>query len=177
MKSRVSLLLISVALSPLFSSAQTGGDFQITQSVIASGGGQGSTNGNFSVAGTIGQPAAGSRLIGGNFAIRNGFWASGGLSPTAAHVSVSGRVRTVNGGGIRNALVILTAPNGEIRTTMTATFGYYRFTEVPVGATYIVSIISKRYTFAQPTQVITVFENVGELDFVANLNEFAPRSN
>ena len=56
--------------------AQSGGSFEIKQSVIASGGGSG-TGGTFSLDGTIGQPLAGTTSGGASFSILSGFWASG----------------------------------------------------------------------------------------------------
>jgi hypothetical protein len=53
--------------------AQTGGNFTITQSVIA-GGGQNSAGGAFSVDGTVGQAVAGANLTGGMFSLAVGFW-------------------------------------------------------------------------------------------------------
>jgi hypothetical protein len=75
------------------------------------------------------------------------------LSPTAATVSISGRVTTATGRGIKSVRLTLTDSNGQVRTAMTATFGYYQFTDVQVGQTYILSATGKQYTFSQPTQV------------------------
>lgn len=90
------------------------------------------------------------------------------LAPTAAMVPVGGRVRTANGNGIANARVTLTAPSGEVRTVTTTSFGYYHFNDVPVGDTYIISVASKRYSFSQPTVIRSVFEEISDLDFVAD---------
>ena len=49
----------------------SGGDFEITRSVIAAGGGN-SSGGGFSLQGTLGQPQA-SSAAGGDFALRAGF--------------------------------------------------------------------------------------------------------
>ena len=163
--------LIFSAFLILFSAnafGQSGGAFEITQSVIASGGGQNSAGGTFSLDGTTGQSIAGNALRGNPFAVTSGFWNFTPAAPTAAQVAISGRVRTADGRGIRNVLVSLTAPDGEIRTVQTSTFGFYRFDNIPVGETYIVSVAAKKYTFSQPTIVQTVLEELGELDFVAN---------
>jgi len=45
----------------------------------------------------------------------------------------------------------------------TSSFGYYRFDDVLAGETYIVSVTSKRYSFAP--QVVSVFEELTDLDF------------
>lgn len=86
-------------------------------------------------------------------------------APTAANVSVSGRVMTENGTGLRNAIVILTYSNGQTRTAHTGTFGYYRFDDIAAGQTIVVSVISKRFTFTP--QVVNITDNINELNFVA----------
>jgi hypothetical protein len=146
---------------------QTGGNFSVTQSVIASGGGQNSSGGVFSVDATIGQSLAGANSAGGIFGLRGGFWTSG-IAPSAARVSVGGRVRTANGSGIRNVIVTLIEPNGAIRTAQTGTFGYFKFDGVEVSGTYIISVSAKRYAFSQPTIIRTVQEDISDLEFVAD---------
>jgi hypothetical protein len=88
-----------------------------------------------------------------------------GLGPVAAEASVSGRVATADGRGIRNARVLMTLPNGEVRTVLSSTFGYYQFDEIEVGQTVVLSVMSKRYQFN--SQVISVTENIGDIDFIA----------
>ena len=88
------------------------------------------------------------------------------FAPTAASVSVGGRVTTASGRGILRARVALTNSNGETRNSTTSSFGYYRFADVPIGETYIFEVRSKRYQFAP--QVISVNEEIGKLNFVAN---------
>jgi hypothetical protein len=43
--------------------------------------------------------------------------------------------------------------------------GYYTFTELAVGETYIFNVFSKRYQFN--TQVVSLTEDLSELDFSA----------
>ena len=85
--------------------------------------------------------------------------------PTAASVSISGRVITPQEFGLTNALVTLTDSQGNSRTILTGKFGRFRFTDVASGETYIISVSSKRYTFAP--QVITVNEDITDLIFSA----------
>ncbi|GIU81828.1 MAG: hypothetical protein KatS3mg006_0892 [Pyrinomonadaceae bacterium] len=94
---------------------------------------------------------------------------SGGQSQivTAASVTLMGRVMTADGRGIRNALVTMIESNGNVRTVVTGPFGYYRFTDVEAGQTVILMVTSKRFTFDQPTQVVTVTEEMKEVNFVA----------
>jgi hypothetical protein len=148
-------------------SAQSGGTFAITQSVIATGGQQ-SSSGIFAVDGTIGQSIAGESSANGGFDVRGGFWQIPAFAPTASMVSIGGRVRTAQGSGIRNVIVTLTEPNGAIRTAQTGSFGYFRFDGVAVGATYLIGVSAKRYAFAQPTIVRSVQDEIADLDFVAD---------
>jgi len=87
------------------------------------------------------------------------------LLPTAASVSVGGRVVTSGGRGIRRAVVQLTDQSGDTRTAYTNSFGYFSFYDVRAGETYIISISSKNYSFA--TQVVSVNEELRELNFTA----------
>ena len=89
------------------------------------------------------------------------------MPPTAANVSVSGRVKTADGRGIPNAMLTLTAPDGTGQINRTGPFGYYRFDDVTAGETYILSIATKRFTFANPTVVISVTDELTDIDFVA----------
>ena len=159
------MILIAVNLN---ANAQSGGSFAITQSVIASGGGQNAAGGTFSLEGTIGQAAAGDVLRGSTFEVTSGFWTFTPSAPTAASVAVSGRIRTANGSGIRNAVVTLTAPNGSTRTARSGSFGYYQFFTVAAGETYIVSVAVKRFVFTQPSVVIGVLDEITGLDFTAD---------
>jgi len=88
------------------------------------------------------------------------------LAPTAAAVSVSGRVMTATGRGLMNTTVLLTDSFGNTRTMRTSAFGYYRFEEVAAGQTCVFSVRSKRYQFAP--QVVTIMEDMEELNFAAD---------
>ncbi|GIU82263.1 MAG: CSLREA domain-containing protein [Acidobacteria bacterium] len=84
-------------------------------------------------------------------------------APSAASVTVSGRVFAGSGKGLRNAYVVLTDDQGVSRAVQTSSFGYYRFDEVEAGRTYILTVQSKRYTYEQ--RVIFVTEDITNLDF------------
>lgn len=81
--------------------------------------------------------------------------------PTAASVSISGRVAVEGGRGLTNAIVTLTDQNGEVKTARTTSFGYFAFAGVEVGRTYIIQVRSKRYQF-QP-KVISVLDEISDL--------------
>lgn len=88
-------------------------------------------------------------------------------APTAASVSVGGRISDSNGNGIAKVRVSITNQNGETQTVLTNAFGYYHFDEIPVGETYIISIAHKRFQFSQNTQVLVVLEKTGGINFTA----------
>jgi hypothetical protein len=157
----LALLLLAASVS-----AQSGGVFAITQSVISAGGPQ-ITGGASVLDSTTGQSTGGFNTAGGAFAVRGGFWTPV-FAPTAAAVSVGGRVRTAQGAGIRNAVVTLTAPDGASRSTRTGAFGYFRFENVPVGETYVIGVTSRRYEFAQPTTIRAILDAFDDLEFIAN---------
>lgn len=89
------------------------------------------------------------------------------LAPTTADVSVSGRAVNAKGQGIANVLVTLTDATGNSRTVKTGTFGYYRFNDIPAGADYTITVAAKKYSFENPTRVISVTDELTEVDFIA----------
>jgi len=90
------------------------------------------------------------------------------LPPSAATASLSGRVTTVDGRGINNAIMSISGGSlAAPRFVRTGSFGYFTFDDLPTGETYVVTINSKRYTFTVPTRVIQVNDNVEGVDFVA----------
>jgi len=86
--------------------------------------------------------------------------------PLAAGVSISGRVITSEGRGVRNARVSLTDHLGESRFVLTGPRGEFEFTDVPTGATYVVTVAARRFTF-EP-QVISVNDSISDLVFTAS---------
>lgn len=103
----------------------------------------------------------------------NGGWGIEFLTSTAAaNASVSGRVMTADGAGIRNAKVVITGNSlAEPRITSTGSFGYFSIEGLAVGETYVVTVNSQRYTFSTPSQVLSLFDNVSDVDFIANPQE------
>jgi hypothetical protein len=85
---------------------------------------------------------------------------------TAADASISGRVLTSHGRPISGALVTVQDANGLWKTSTTNTLGYYRFTDLQAGETYIVSVSARRYQFTVPTQVVSLLDSVADLNFV-----------
>jgi hypothetical protein len=153
-------------MGTIIAQAQTGGNYTITQSVIGAGGGTstGGAGSVYTVESTFGQAIAGTTSSNMTFSVKGGFWAAPALAPTAAAVSISGRVVTPQELGLTNALITLTDSQGNWRTVRTGKLGSFRFTDVMAGETYILTITSRRYSYAP--QVITVIEDMTELLFV-----------
>jgi Carboxypeptidase regulatory-like domain len=87
------------------------------------------------------------------------------VGSTAAGVSVSGRILTPDGRGLRNAQVTIVDSNGVVRTAITSSFGYYRFEDVPSGSTVVVGVVSKRFRFG--SRLVQVVDTLTDIDFVA----------
>ncbi len=96
------------------------------------------------------------------FAVVNGF------APLATNASISGRVVTNGGNGILNAAIQLTSSTGETKYVRTSAFGYYKFEDLEVGNTYILTVSAKRFTFANPSRVITLNDDLTDEDFVSD---------
>jgi hypothetical protein len=89
------------------------------------------------------------------------------LAPTAAEVSISGRVVDSGGRGIARVIVTMTDAQGNTRATTTNPFGNYRFKEVAAGQTITVAVGGKKNAFKDPVRILNVFENLTEINFTA----------
>jgi len=99
-------------------------------------------------------------------------WGIQFIAPTAASASISGRLLTADGHGIRNAAVTITGGGLDHPvTTYTGTFGYYSFDNLQPGLTYVVFVRPKRFAIANPVRAVTLTDNVAGLDFVAEPQE------
>ncbi len=112
-----------------------------------------------------GVPIANPEVVTGCF---NGGWGIEFQPRTAANASIGGRVLTAGGNGIRNAEVVLSGGTlTEPMRVQTGSFGYYNFDNLQTGQTYILTVNSRRYIFAVPTRVVSLSDNIVDLDFVA----------
>lgn len=84
--------------------------------------------------------------------------------PTASNAFVEGRVLTASGSGVPGAIVRMVDQSGTVRTATTSAFGYYRFEDVQVGVTYVMTASGKGRTFN--SRVISVNEDITDQDFV-----------
>ena len=170
------LLIIFAATCAAEAQIATGGNYTLAQTVIAAGGDT-SAGGSFKVEGTAGQNAAGTRQFNSPYNFYSGFWtAQPSLAPTAAGVTVGGRVLTADGSGIRSVRVTLTDANGETRTVLSGKFGYFRFEDVAAGGTYLFSVFARRSTFSQPTQVRSIVEDTDDIVFTADFRQMTVES-
>lgn len=88
------------------------------------------------------------------------------VAPTAGEVFVGGRVLDNRGFPIVNAVVTLSGgPLTQPRTFTTGGFGYFGFKNVSVGNTYVISVMSDRYSFDQPAQVVALNDEKNDLMF------------
>lgn len=88
---------------------------------------------------------------------------------TAANASINGKVLTSKGQGIGNATLVLTGGSlTQPRIVKTNSFGSYSISDLPVGETYILTIESKKYSFANPTRVISLQNSLENEDFTGD---------
>lgn len=161
------IVLIGISVN---SNAQvaTGGGYTLEHSVVGNGGGS-TGNAQYSINSTAGQPAAGSNMVSmpANYSVRDGFWANINFGPTASQVSVSGRILTAGGLGINNTVLTLSLSDGTVVGARSSSLGYYRFDGIAAGQSGVLTVHSKRFAFAQPSRVVTISQDIGDLDFIA----------
>ena len=78
--------------------------------------------------------------------------------------TVTGRILTPNGQGLRNAVVSITDSRGVRQTTTSSSFGAYVFANVRGGETYTISVGSRRYRFAP--RILLVPSNLNDVDLI-----------
>lgn len=94
-----------------------------------------------------------------------------GTVPTAANVTLGGRITNSVGSGVPGVWVILSGGAlSQPQSTLTSSFGYYNFYDVPVGHTYVVTPDSNRYSFTPTNRVITLMDEFLGADFTATEN-------
>jgi phosphatidate phosphatase APP1 len=95
-------------------------------------------------------------------------YTAGGVTvgASAPSFSVTGKVLTPEGAGLRNAQVrLISSVDGSVRTATTSSFGIYSFTNVPNSGEYTLTVRSKRYRFA-PRAVTATDPDLAALDLV-----------
>lgn len=103
----------------------------------------------------------GNRFVG---VVDKGATEFGALAPTAANVSISGRVTNSAGRAISGVLIVISDQQGNVSTARSNPFGYYRFDNVAAGLTYTLTPTAKRYSFF--TRVLSAADNITDVDFI-----------
>jgi len=87
----------------------------------------------------------------------------------AISASISGRVTTANGQGVRNAKLVISGGSlTEPLVATTGSFGYFNFEGLATFETYVLTVNSKRFSFTTPSRQITLLDNVSDANFVAD---------
>lgn len=89
------------------------------------------------------------------------------VAPTAAAVSVAGRVIDLNGRGLGG--VSVSAANqltGEVTFATTSSFGYYKLDGLTIDVLYTIRVSSKRYQFFNAERTFVLEDNLQGFDFV-----------
>lgn len=91
------------------------------------------------------------------------------LGPTSSAASAGGRVMTASGQGIRGAAIVVTGNSLPTPIIVkTGSLGYFQVDGLQTGETYVFTVVSKRFTFSQPSRVINMTDNISDLDFVSD---------
>ena len=88
------------------------------------------------------------------------------LAPTAAFVSISGYAKTASGRGIPFVRLTLSDSQGNIRTALTNSFGYYSFEGLPSGMA-VLSAQGKAHSFVDPVRTLNLVDPLTGVDFIA----------
>lgn len=84
----------------------------------------------------------------------------------STQATLTGRVTTASGRGAFNVTVTMTDEDGNVRSTITNHFGYYRFLNVDTVRVYIMRVRSKKYTY--PVSQRSVMFEGDPINFVSS---------
>lgn len=86
--------------------------------------------------------------------------------PVAANASIAGRLFTADGLALGGALVTITNLNtGEVSRTQSSAFGNFRFEDLPVGNSYLITVDGKRFRFVE--RLITLDDDLTDIVMTA----------
>ena len=159
------LALFAVEL-PAEAQISSGGAYALQQSVIAGGGGD-AAGGVHTLQTSTGEALAGATSTGGVYAVCAGFWTPCPFAPTAANVSISGRVLTGTGGIAGAVITIFGGTQTGPRMVRSNSFGNFTVSDIPSGHFYILTVEHKRFTFSPDTVSLSVVDDVTGIEFRA----------
>jgi hypothetical protein len=84
---------------------------------------------------------------------------------TAAGVGISGRVLTSDGRGVTDVRVSATSTSGVMKMAVTGKGGSFFIDDLDAGQTYVVQVLSRRYSFAP--QVVQLNDGLTGIEFTA----------
>lgn len=97
------------------------------------------------------------------------------LAPSSSNVSIGGRFLSSyekGGRGISGVTVSLADQEGNVRTATTNAFGYYVFSDVQTGQTYIASATHKLYKFE--TKMVDASDEITDLNWTPTTPDRSP---
>lgn len=91
------------------------------------------------------------------------------IAPSAAGVTIAGRVLDGYGRAISSAKLTLTnAFTGEVEVVYTNSFGYYKFEDVTSFDFFVMNVSHRRYSFPNGTVQFSADDNIAGMDFQAS---------
>jgi CSLREA domain-containing protein len=93
------------------------------------------------------------------------------VAAVQASATVSGRVESSASQPVPKSTVTISDGMGVVQTTLTSSFGYFSFTDIPTGQMYTINVSSKRFSF-DPHQV-TVDGDITDIVITANAKVLA----
>ncbi len=89
------------------------------------------------------------------------------INPVSSETSsLTGRVMNENGTSLSRVAMTISNAKGETRTMLTNAFGYFTFSDLAAGETYLIAAKAKGYTFNPSSQTIIVNGNLAKIEFV-----------
>jgi hypothetical protein len=152
----------------------SGGQFQITNSVIAGGGGASCDGGancagsnTLLVEGTAGEAVAGTLLRNPPYSAWSGFYsATLALTPTAAPGLISGQVTSSDGAPLAGVTIALSGQRNS--RSITDAGGFYTFDDLETGGFYSVTASLANFTFSPPSRSLSLVASHAEAIFTGS---------
>jgi hypothetical protein len=101
-----------------------------------------------------------------NVGIRSGVYRKSILIPTASTSSISGRITNLRSSA-RTVVTLTRVSTGESIFTRPNQLGYYRFENLASGEDYILTPSRKGYWFEPQNRLVSLEENLEDVDFQA----------